>query len=76
NPQNREMMRDLYKLLEKYEEPLNEDGYWVKLEAECNELYMKYNRDKLAFALLAGLMDGLSAKLKAGASEQIRMVGV
>lgn len=65
DPKNREMMLDLYRLYERYEEPQESDAYWLELGGACNEACAKWQNPVLT-CLCGGLMDGLAAKLKEG----------
>jgi hypothetical protein len=62
DPKNREMMGDLYRLFEKFEDPRDNETYWQDLAAGCCETSKKYKADKLTDSLLRGLMYGLEEK--------------
>lgn len=59
NPKNREMMAELYRLYERYEEPREDEEYWQALADECNGLCAKWGSPVLT-CLCGGLMDGLA----------------
>lgn len=65
NPQHREMMSELYRLWEKYENPpkviYTEDSveFWNKVCNDTTLLYNKYHDDPVAKELLIAFYSGL-----------------
>jgi hypothetical protein len=64
NPETREMMAELYRLLERHEEPSDESAYWDSLIDGVAEVCKRHNT-LLAFHMLNGLIEGQRAELRA-----------
>lgn len=71
--QNTSMMRDVFRLLSKYETvPVGDDtDYWRNLTTDAKAIYDKYTT-ALTRQILYGVIDGLQEMWKLGQLKQLR----
>lgn len=61
---HRDIMGDVYRLLQRNFTPSRSEAYWDKLIAEGNEICAKYDYDELAMNMVAAVNLHLEGKLK------------
>ena len=62
NPETREMMAELYRLIEKHEEPIEDSDYWDSLVDGSCKIHDRHP-SRLAFHLVNGLLEGMRETL-------------
>lgn len=71
DPENREMMKDLYRLIEKYEIPLKTrytdemETYIKQVANECKAFYAKYACNEFAKELIFGFYTAIGERFQA-----------
>lgn len=61
---HRDIMGDVYRLIQHNFTPSRDEAYWDKLIAEGNEICVKYGYDELALDMVAAVNLHLENKLK------------
>lgn len=80
NPNRREMMRDLYRMLEKYEMPPKDfDGeatirYYDSLWADYRQFHERYKDDDFALPLVVGLFKAIDDRWDAAKAGNVNII--